>query len=86
LPDAINPIQSQIYLLRIWPEIGPGFSRLRELREVEWGGLCQLITGGAQLNGLAGWQGFQPVPTPATVTGTLLVVEYIILGTPIHVP
>jgi len=34
-----------------------------------------LITGGAQLNGLAGWRGFQPVPTSATQLGTLLMMK-----------
>jgi len=37
-----------------------------------WVGLSRVITGGAQLNGLVGWQGPQPVPTSATQLGTLL--------------
>ena len=64
-------MQSQAYLLRICLEIGRGFSRLREV-EGGWVGLSRVITEGAQLNGLVGWQGPQPVPTSATQLGTLL--------------
>jgi len=57
--EGWTPMQSQVYILRICLEIGRGFSRLREV-ERGWVGLSQLITGGAQLNGLVGWQGPQP--------------------------